>query len=155
MVEESANEEWIRVLTERPSNRGEKESRYIQAIGESRFTLRELVPANGADLSPGDRVAVESEDITDVHRRLTYQTLTQAAQDSLKATIEDIIADRLSLTPAGAREATLIDGELKSTGDDINLGDVLIVGNVREAGGTELTHDDHLERVEGFDVEIY
>lgn len=91
MVEESAKEEWVRVLTERPPDRDEEESRYIQVVGESRFTLLELAPADSANLSPGDRVAIESEDITRVHRRLTYQTLTQAAQDSLKATIEDII----------------------------------------------------------------
>ena len=64
-------------------------------------------------------------------------------------------ADRLPLTPAGAREAALIDGELKDAGDDINLGDVLIAGNIREAGGTVLTRDGHFERVEGLDVETY
>jgi putative nucleotide binding protein len=92
MVEESPAEEWARTLTERPPNRDEEESRYVQTVGESRFTLLELAPAVDADLSPGDRVAVESEDSIGVHRRLTYQTLTQAAQDRLEATIEDIIA---------------------------------------------------------------
>jgi putative nucleotide binding protein len=53
--------------------------------------LLELAVAADADLSPGDRVAVESEDSVGVHRRLTYQTLTQAAQDRLEATIGDII----------------------------------------------------------------
>jgi putative nucleotide binding protein len=93
MAEESPAEEWVRTLTERPPNRDEKESRYVQTVGERRFTLLELAPADSADLSPGDRVAVESEDITGVHRRLTYQALTQAAQDRLEATIEDIITD--------------------------------------------------------------
>jgi tRNA(fMet)-specific endonuclease VapC len=64
-------------------------------------------------------------------------------------------ADRLPLTPAGTRESALIDGELKSAGNEINLGDVLIAGNVREAGGTVLTRDDHFERVQGLDVETY
>ena len=64
-------------------------------------------------------------------------------------------ADRLPLTPAGAREAALIDGELKDAGDDINLGDVLIAGNVRKTDGTVLTRDDHFERVEGLDIETY
>ena len=64
-------------------------------------------------------------------------------------------ADRLPFTPAGGREAAFVDGELKSAGREINLADVLIAGNVREAGGTVLTRDDHFERVEGLDVETY
>lgn len=64
-------------------------------------------------------------------------------------------ADRLPFTPAGAREAALVDGELKSAGREINLGDVLIAGNVRAVGGTVLTRDDHFERVEDLDVETY
>lgn len=64
-------------------------------------------------------------------------------------------ADHLPLTPAGAREAALIDGELASEGAEINLGDVLIAGSVREAGGTMVTRDNHFERVEGLDVESY
>jgi putative nucleotide binding protein len=91
MVEESPVEEWVRTLTERPPNRDEKESRYVQTVGESRFALLELAVAANADLSPGDRVAVESEDSIGIHRRLTYQTLTQAAQDRLEKTIEEII----------------------------------------------------------------
>jgi putative nucleotide binding protein len=91
MVEESPAEEWVRTLIERPPNRDEEEFRYVQTVGESRFTLLELAVAADADLSSGDRVAVESEDNIGVHRRLTDQTLTQAAQDRLAATIEDII----------------------------------------------------------------
>ena len=93
MVEEFPAEEWVRTLTERPPNRDEEEYRYAQTVGESRFTLLELTQADSANLSPGDRVAVESEEIIGVHRRLTYQTLTQAAQDRLEETIEEIIAD--------------------------------------------------------------
>jgi predicted nucleic acid-binding protein len=64
-------------------------------------------------------------------------------------------ADHLPLTPAASREAALVDGELVDAGEEINLGDVLIAGTVREAGGTVLTHDDHFERVENLDVETY
>lgn len=64
-------------------------------------------------------------------------------------------ADRLPLTPAAAREAALVDGELKEAGRDINLGDVLIAGNIREVGGTVLTRDEHFERVTDLDVETY
>ena len=62
MVEESAKEEWVQVLTERPPDRDEDESRYVQTVGESRFRLLELASADSADLSPDDRLAVESED---------------------------------------------------------------------------------------------
>lgn len=64
-------------------------------------------------------------------------------------------ADRLPLTPAGTREAALIDGKPKDAGDDINLGDVLIVGNVRKTDDTVLTRGGHFERVEGLQVETY
>jgi putative nucleotide binding protein len=91
MVEESPAEEQVRTLTECPPNRDEKESLYVQTVGESRFALLELALAYSADLSPDDRVAIESEDSLGVHRRLTYQTLAQAAQDRLEKTIGDII----------------------------------------------------------------
>jgi putative nucleotide binding protein len=93
MAEQSANEEWVRVLAERPPDRDEEDSRYVQAVGESEFTLRELVPAENVDLTPGDRVAVESEKISRVTQSLTYQTLTQDAQDRLKETITAIISE--------------------------------------------------------------
>jgi putative nucleotide binding protein len=89
MAKESAHEEWVRTLTERPPDRDEEESRYAQTVGESGFMLLELAVPADADFSPGDRVAVESEDSIGVYRRLTYQTLTQAAQDRLEATIAD------------------------------------------------------------------
>lgn len=64
-------------------------------------------------------------------------------------------AAHLPLTPAASREAALVDGEAASAGTEINLGDALIAGTVREAGGTVLTRDDHFERVEDLDVETY
>ena len=91
MVEESTKEEWVRMLTERPSDRDEDKSRYVQAVGEIGFMLLELAVAADTDLSPSDRVAVESEGSIGVHRRLTYQILMQAAQDRLEKTIGDII----------------------------------------------------------------
>lgn len=64
-------------------------------------------------------------------------------------------ADHLPLTPAAAREAALIDGELADAGQEINLADVMIAGAVREADGTVVTRDDHFERVDGLTVETY
>jgi putative nucleotide binding protein len=93
MVEESAKEKWIRMLTERPADHDEEGSRYVQAVGESGFMLLELAAAEDVDLSPGDRLAVEDEAFNSVTRRLTYHTLTQAAQDRLKETIAAIIGN--------------------------------------------------------------
>jgi putative nucleotide binding protein len=93
MVEESAEEEWVRMLTERPPDRDEDESWYVQAVGESGFMLLELVATEDADLMPGDRLVVEGEAFGGVTRRLTYHTLTQDAQNRLKETITAIIAD--------------------------------------------------------------
>ncbi|WP_331234237.1 PIN domain-containing protein [Natronorarus salvus] len=64
-------------------------------------------------------------------------------------------ADRLPLTDAGAREAALVAGELARAGQEINLGDVLIAGPVREAGGTVLTRDAHFDHVTDLDVANY
>lgn len=88
-----SNEEWIRVLTERPSDRHEEDSRYVQGVGENRFTLLELVPADNVDLSPGTRLAIESENILHIHQKLRYQALTQDAQERLEGTVEAIITD--------------------------------------------------------------
>ena len=90
MVEQTAKEEWVRTLTERPLDR-ENQPWDVQTVGETRFTLLVLAVAADTDLSSGDRVAVESDAVIDMKRRLTYQTLSQAAQDRLEATIGDII----------------------------------------------------------------
>jgi predicted nucleic acid-binding OB-fold protein len=63
---EAAKEEWIRMLTERPPDRDEDDSRYVQAVGESEFMLLELVAVEDADLTPDDRLAVEGEAFADV-----------------------------------------------------------------------------------------
>lgn len=64
-------------------------------------------------------------------------------------------ADHLPLTSRSAREAALINGEFEQAGQKINLGDVLIAGTVREAGGTIVTCDSHFEHVDDLDVKIY
>lgn len=89
-----------------------------------------------------------------------FEVLRGGARLRGTAGVTDLVAQldwagRLPFTPAGAREAALVDGELKSAGDEINLGDVLIAGNVRETGGTVLTRDEHFERIEGLAVETY
>lgn len=63
--------------------------------------------------------------------------------------------DHLPLTDPDARQAALVDGELAGEGQEINLGNVLIAGPVREAGGTVFTSDTHFDRVNGLDVVNY
>ena len=90
----------------------------------------------------------------------SFEVLRGGARLRGAAGVTDLIeqlkwAGRLPFTPAGAREAALVDGELADAGEEINLADVLIAGSVREAGGTVLTRDDHFERIGGLAVETY
>lgn len=89
-----------------------------------------------------------------------FEVLRGGARLRGTAGVADLIeqlswADHLALTPRSAREAALIDGELEQSGQKINLGDVLIAGTVREAGGTIVTRDSHFEHVNDLDVKIY
>lgn len=89
-----------------------------------------------------------------------FEVLRGGARLRGAAGVADLIeqlewAAHLPLTPLAAREAALIDGELEKAGQKINLGDVLIAGTVREAGGTIVTRDSHFEHVDGLDVRQY
>jgi putative nucleotide binding protein len=90
MVEDSAKEDWVRVLTERPPD-CEGEPWTVHCVGERRFTLLELVASEETDLTPDNRVAVDGEDIINMYIQLTYHAFIQAAQDRLKETIAAII----------------------------------------------------------------
>jgi tRNA(fMet)-specific endonuclease VapC len=61
----------------------------------------------------------------------------------------------LPLDAASAREAALIEDELRSSGSPINLGDVLIAGIVRNAGGSVVTSDADFTSVPDLDVVQY
>ena len=61
----------------------------------------------------------------------------------------------LNLDHSGAREAALVEAELLDAGSPINLGDILIAGVVRDAGGTVVTNDSDFESVPNLDVELY
>jgi tRNA(fMet)-specific endonuclease VapC len=89
-----------------------------------------------------------------------FEVLRGGARLRGAAGVADLIeqlnwADHLPLTPLAAREAALIDGELERSGQKINLGDVLIAGTVRKAGGTIVTRDNHFENVDSLDVATY
>lgn len=61
----------------------------------------------------------------------------------------------LPLDAAAAREAALVEAELLEDGQPINLGDVLIAGIVRSAGGTIVTDDGDFERVRDLSVDRF
>lgn len=89
-----------------------------------------------------------------------FEVLRGGARLRGAAGVADLIeqlswADHLPLTPPAAREAALIDGELERSGQKVNLGDILIAGTVREAGGTIVTRDSHFENVDSLDVATY
>lgn len=89
-----------------------------------------------------------------------FEVLRGGARLRGEAGVADLIkqldwADHLPLTPVAAHEAALIDGELSTAGQMINLGDVLIAGIVREAGGTVLTRDEHFNHVDNLEVKRY
>ncbi len=65
-----------------------------QVIGESYFTLLEVVPKPGVFLSPGEKVFIgrgERDKIARVRRRITYDDLTVSAKDELPSVIEVIV----------------------------------------------------------------
>lgn len=89
-----------------------------------------------------------------------FEVLRGGARLRGTAGVADLIeqlnwADHLPLTPLSAREAACIDGELTAAGQQINLGDVLIAGTVREAEGTIVTRDRHFEYIDDLAVKTY
>lgn len=61
----------------------------------------------------------------------------------------------LPLNQAAAKEAALIEAELRDEGQQVNLGDTLIAGIGRHHGARVVTRDAHFERVENLDVDHY
>ncbi|TFG10623.1 DUF655 domain-containing protein [Candidatus Thorarchaeota archaeon] len=69
----------------------------VQAIGESYFTLLELVPQKGANLSPQERVSIEKGargKIDHVQRRITYEDLAAESEAELPLVVEIIVTKR-------------------------------------------------------------
>jgi putative nucleotide binding protein len=66
----------------------------VQGIGESHFTLLEMVPERGATFSPEERVSIERDvesKINHVRRRIFFEDLTPESEASLPLVIEMII----------------------------------------------------------------
>ena len=61
----------------------------------------------------------------------------------------------LPLTEPAAREAALVEAELRDAGNPINLGDTLIAGICRHNGARVVTRDSHFDRVDDLEVATY
>jgi putative nucleotide binding protein len=84
----------LAVLTVLPPETTDDDERRIQGIGTDHFTLLEGTLHDDTTVAPGERVALTDDEQgphAAVTQRLTYETLSQDAQDRLKATVESII----------------------------------------------------------------
>lgn len=69
------------------------------------------------------------------------------------ASVERVVSalewvEPLPLTAAAAREAALVEAELRDAGESINLGDIVVAGTCRANGAELVTRDDQYDRVE-------
>ena len=77
----------------------------------------------------------------------------RAGVDRMASDLEWI--EPVPFTERHAREAAVIDAELKVDGTPINVLDVLIAGVARVLGATVVTRDGDFDRVDGLTVERY
>lgn len=88
------NEEWIVVLTQRPSKPTASSKPLVEAVGTRQFTLVAVVIAEPTEVSWGKRLYVGPgtwNQVSRVQRPLTYQTLTPDGQRVLRDTIAGIV----------------------------------------------------------------
>ncbi len=72
----------------------EREGPLIQAIGEERLTLLEILATNEASFVPGERIAIGKENrekITSVLGKLNFSELTNEARNDLESVLEKMI----------------------------------------------------------------
>jgi putative nucleotide binding protein len=84
----------LAVLTVLPPETTDDDERRIQGVGTDHFTLLEGTLHDDTTVAPGDRVALtddEQRPHAAVTQRLTYETLSQDAQDRLEPTVASII----------------------------------------------------------------
>lgn len=86
-----------------------------------------------------------------------YRGAAQAGGSEQIEQVEDALdwVEPLPLDEPAAREAAIIEAELLTAGERINLGDTLIAGICRHNGARVLTRDNHYQRVDGLNVETY
>ena len=78
------------------ASRGMKKETICYAVGEQEFKLFELVPKDGAELFPGDRVYIGKDqklrtEIDHVKRRIEYKDLSNFATGELEHVILQIV----------------------------------------------------------------
>ena len=96
---EHKREEWAIILERLPSGKaGEARGEPIaQVVGESYFTLLEVVPKTGVKLDVGGRIYIgqgEREAVERVRGRITYNELTSSAQRELADAIRKIVKSK-------------------------------------------------------------
>jgi putative nucleotide binding protein len=93
-------EEFARVLDFLPRGKSEvikgREGPMVEAIGEERLTLLELLGMENQNFDLGERVKIGKEGrekIVSVLGKLTYEELTSEAKASLPAVVESVVKD--------------------------------------------------------------
>lgn len=95
-------EDYVRILDFLPKGRPDappsRREPTLLAVGETQFTLFEIVPKQGASFTIGDRAYVgkdvEKRDLVQkIRGRITYQELTPSAHGEIPYVIEDVIED--------------------------------------------------------------
>lgn len=74
-----------------------REGTMITALGDGRFTLLEIMAAEGASFKPGERISIGKEGRTKadaVLGRIPYSGASPAAQAELRGAVESIVRDQ-------------------------------------------------------------
>ncbi|MDA4111261.1 MAG: DUF655 domain-containing protein [Thaumarchaeota archaeon] len=74
----------------------EREGPLVQAVGEDRLTLLEILATDNADFSSGEKVAIGKENrskIVSVLGKLNYNELTEESQNELQSVLEKMIRE--------------------------------------------------------------
>ena len=96
-------EEFAYVLDYLPQGRADDKSYHKTplaiAVGETEFKLLELIPKTNAIITIGERIYIGKEQekrdkVMSVKRRISYADLTNAAQNELPFTLENIVNSR-------------------------------------------------------------
>ena len=96
-------EDYVYVLDFLPRGRGDlpphKRHPTVYGIGETQFTLLELVPKNDANFSTGERIYVGKDTnlrkkIAKIKGRINYEDMTSTAHGEMPYVILDIVHDQ-------------------------------------------------------------
>jgi len=74
----------------------EREGPLVQAIGQERLTLLEILVTPGSDFTPGEKIAIGKENrtrIVSVLGKLNYDELTSESKNELQQVLEKLVSD--------------------------------------------------------------